>query len=53
MAERSLDWIRQAEKDLENAHWEKKGGYYEWACFVSQQAGEKALKAVYQRFGEV
>lgn len=41
----------QAEHDLENARYELKGGYYEWACFLSQQAAEKAVKAVYQRLG--
>ena len=51
MPERSADWFRQAEKDLENAWWETKGGFYEWACFSAQQAAEKALKAVYQKFG--
>lgn len=51
MAERSRDWLEQAKRDLENAHWEKQGGFYEWACFVSQQAAERAVKAVYQRLG--
>ncbi|MEM2740039.1 MAG: HEPN domain-containing protein [Candidatus Bathyarchaeia archaeon] len=51
MVERSRDWIRQAQRDLENAKYEIEGGFYEWACFLSQQAAEKALKAVYQRLG--
>jgi HEPN domain-containing protein len=51
LVERSRDWIRQAERDLENAEYELKGGYYEWACFLAQQASEKAIKAVYQRLG--
>lgn len=51
MVERSGDWIKQAERDLENAKYEMKGGFYEWACFLSQQAAEKALKAVYQKLG--
>ncbi len=51
MPERSHDWMRQAEKDLENARWEKEGGYFEWACFVAQQAAEKAIKDVYQKLG--
>ena len=41
MPERSGDWIRQAEKDLEN----------EWACFSAHQSAEKALKAVYHKLG--
>ena len=51
MVERSRDWMLQAERDLENARYELKGGYYEWACFLAQQAAEKAVKAVFQRLG--
>ncbi|MEK7449632.1 MAG: HEPN domain-containing protein [Planctomycetota bacterium] len=51
MSERSADWLNQARRDLENARWEIKGGYYEWASFICQQAAEKALKAVYQKLG--
>jgi len=49
--DRSADWMRQAERDLENAKYELEGGFYEWACFVAQQAAEKAVKAVFQRLG--
>ena len=38
-------WLGQAEKDLESARDSSKAGHYEWACFQSQQAAEKALKA--------
>lgn len=48
MAERSLDWLRQAEKDLEKAALDLQWGYYEWACFTAQQATEKAIKALFQ-----
>jgi len=51
LVERSRDWIKQARRDLENAEYEARGGYYEWACFLSQQASEKAVKAVFQRLG--
>jgi len=51
MVERSRDWVKQAERDLENAKYEMGGGFFEWACFLSQQAAEKALKAAYQRLG--
>lgn len=40
--ERSRDWIEQAKSDLEI-------GFYEWACFSSQQAAEKGVKAVFQK----
>lgn len=46
--DRSSDWIKQARRDLERAHLDVKTKYYEWACFTSQQASEKAVKAVYQ-----
>ena len=38
-------WLGQAEKDLESAQDSSKARHYEWACFQSQQAAEKALKA--------
>ncbi|MCS7190017.1 MAG: HEPN domain-containing protein [Fimbriimonadales bacterium] len=47
----SDDWIAQARRDLESAEWAIRGGYYEWACFMCQQAAEKALKAVYAERG--
>ena len=49
MSERSLDWLRQAEKDIEKAKLDLNEGYYEWARFTFQQAAEKAIKAVFQR----
>ena len=51
MVERSRDWIRQAGRDLEAAEHQLKGGFYEWACFLAQQAAEKAVKAVFQKLG--
>jgi HEPN domain-containing protein len=36
--DRSGDWLRQAERDLESARLILRGGFYEWACFISQQA---------------
>lgn len=45
---RHLDWLRQAEKDLAKARRDLAGGDYEWACFTSQQAAEKAVKALFQ-----
>lgn len=50
MAERSKDWLAQAERDLEQARWLVQGGFYEGACFHAQQAAEKAVKALYQHF---
>lgn len=51
MVERSADWLRQASRDLENARYEVNGGFYEWACFLSQQSAEKSVKAVFQKLG--
>ncbi|MCS7300232.1 MAG: HEPN domain-containing protein [Fimbriimonadales bacterium] len=48
---RGDDWMAQARRDLESAQWAIQGGYYEWACFMCQQAAEKALKAVYAERG--
>lgn len=42
---RSQDWLRQAENDLKWAEHSMAGGFYSQTCFISQQAGEKALKA--------
>ena len=49
--ERSKDWIDSAEGDLEHAKHDLKHGFYNWACFSSQQAAEKAVKAVFQKMG--
>ncbi|RLG51206.1 MAG: DNA-binding protein [Thermoproteota archaeon] len=49
--ERSHDWMDQAEGDLEHARSDMERGFYDWACFSSQQAAEKAVKAVFQKMG--
>ncbi|MGQ9477638.1 MAG: HEPN domain-containing protein [Candidatus Bipolaricaulia bacterium] len=49
--ERSRDWLDQAEGDLEHAKSDLEGGYSDWACFSSQQAAGKAVKAVFQKMG--
>lgn len=49
--ERSRDWIDQAEGDLRHAKSDLEGGYHDWACFSSQQAAGKAVKAVFQAMG--
>ncbi|MEW6278216.1 MAG: HEPN domain-containing protein [Candidatus Eremiobacterota bacterium] len=41
----SRRWFAQAERDLEAARHNLGGTFYETACFLSQQAAEKALKA--------
>jgi len=49
VAERSKDWLRQADADLAAARHARAGGHHEWAAFGAQQAAEKALKALYQK----
>jgi HEPN domain-containing protein len=48
MPSRAQDWLKQAKRDLEHAKEDLKSGFYEWGCFSSQQAAEKAIKALYQ-----
>ncbi len=43
---RSNDWLSQAIRDLEEAKWNLKGEFYEWACFSAQQSAEKAVKGL-------
>ena len=43
-------WLSQAQADLRAAENSLKAASFEWACFQAQQAGEKALKAIWQFF---
>jgi len=48
-----LRWLRQAEHDLNDAEYNLAGRRYSLACFLCQQAAEKALKAfLYARGAE-
>lgn len=49
--ERSKDWIDEAEGDLQHAKNDLNSKFYNWACFSSQQATEKAIKAVFRKMG--
>ncbi|HVP18749.1 MAG TPA: HEPN domain-containing protein [Spirochaetia bacterium] len=51
MPERSGDWYKQAERDLDAARELRKDGFHEWSCFLAQQAAEKSVKAVLNRLG--
>ena len=44
-------WLRQAEQDLDDARFLREGGRHNLACFMGQQAAEKALKAVLLSLG--
>lgn len=46
-------WILQAEDDLQFVEWVlREGVFFDKGCFVSQQAGEKALKSCLYAIGE-
>ena len=46
-------WLRQALQDLEDAEFTREGGRFNLACFLGQQAAEKAIKAyLYHRGAE-
>ena len=38
-------WLRQAQQDLDDADFVREGGRSNLACFLGQQAAEKAVKA--------
>lgn len=44
-------WLKQAEFDLQAARWNIQGGFYDTACFLAQQSGEKALKSLLYYLG--
>ena len=46
-----LRWFRQAERDLDDATFNRQGQRYNIACFLGQQAAEKAVKAYLYRRG--
>jgi len=50
--EEGMRWLLQARQDLDDANYNLKGKRYHLACFLSQQAAEKALKAVLYSKGE-
>lgn len=52
MPNRARDWFRQAEHDLEQAEESRRAARHDWACFASQQAAEKAVKALHLSLGE-
>lgn len=52
MPDRSRDWFKQAQKDLEQAADSRQAGRHEWACFASQQSAERAVTALHLRRGQ-
>ena len=45
-------WLKTAEEDLRAATALQQAGMYAHACFLSQQCGEKAVKAIWHLIGE-
>ena len=45
-------WLHQARKDLDDASFNAQGSRFNVACFLAQQAAEKALKAYLYAQGE-
>lgn len=52
MPNRSNDWMRQSQRDLEQAIDSQSAGRHEWACFAAQQAAEKAVKSLHLSLGQ-
>ncbi len=52
MAARAGDWLKQAERDLEQARDSQRAGRHEWACFAAHQAAENAVKALHLHLGQ-
>jgi len=40
-------WFRQAQEDITSSRKMIEAGRFDWACFIAQQAAEKALKGLY------
>jgi HEPN domain-containing protein len=45
------DWYEQGKRDLEKAQLDLDRGFYEWACFTTQQSAEKVIKAMAMKEG--
>ena len=52
MPDRAQDWLKQAQKDLEQARDSQRLNHHEWACFAAQQAAEKAVKGLHLHLGQ-
>ncbi len=52
MSNRSIDWFKQANRDIQQAEESQQSGRHEWACFAAQQAAEKAVKALHLHLGQ-
>lgn len=51
MSNRAQDWWKEARNDLDTAKDLLQEEHYNWACFASHQASEKAVKALLEKHG--
>lgn len=47
LREEAIRWFEKAEYDIEAAKDNLIKDRYNWACFIAQQAAEKAVKSIY------
>jgi len=52
MPNRAGDWLNQSLRDLDMAQDARRNDHHEWACFVAQQAAEKAVIALHLHLGQ-
>jgi len=52
MLDEARRWLEEADYDLHTAADVLRAGRYNWACFIAQQAAEKAVKSVHIARGE-
>jgi len=52
MADRTADWLTQAERNLAQGRDSAAAERHEWACFAAQQAAEMAVKALHLHLGQ-
>jgi len=45
-------WFKQAEQTLKSAEHDAEGGFWNWACFKSEQAAQFAVKGLLRALGE-
>jgi len=53
VANRSADWLAQAQRGLDQVAGSRRAAQPEWACFATQLAAEKAVQALHLSRGRV
>ena len=52
MPDRSLDWLNQSLRDMEQAEDSRRAERHEWAYFAAHQAAEKAVRGLHLHLGQ-